>query len=66
MDTRKLTAVVFVGCFRLSLKNAVKYFAIILALMDNINHGTGKLIKTVITLLCDVHSEYRLEVIIIN
>lgn len=44
MDKRTLMWIIFIGCVRLNLKNSLKHFAIIVALMDNFNQGTGYLI----------------------
>lgn len=35
----------FIGCMRFSVKSCLKYLAIIVALMDNFNQGTGEFLR---------------------
>lgn len=43
MDKRTFMWITFIGCIKFNLKNSLKHFTVLIALMDNFRHGTGEL-----------------------
>lgn len=42
MDKKMFMWIILIGCMRINIKPSLKYFALMIALMDNFNQGTGK------------------------
>lgn len=45
MDKKTFMWITFIGFMRINVKNSLKYLAIMIALMDNFNTGTGEQFK---------------------